>query len=59
MRDGGLVELTEVPGRHTSAVPVPLPAPGFFLQGHTRTPGIVSRWYGYECRTTYGRYGYG
>ena len=56
---GSLAELTEVSGRFTNVVIVALPAPGFFLQEHTRSPGIVPRayrtyrssGYGYECRT--------
>ena len=38
-----VLQNSEVPGRSPNVVPVPVPAPGYFSQWHTRTPGIVPR----------------
>ena len=38
-------EVTEVPGRVGDAVPLPVPAPGYFHRPH-RSPG-----WGFECAT--------
>ena len=56
---GSLAELTEVPGRRTNVVPLPVPRTRVIVQVRTRTPGFVPRayrtctssGYGYECRT--------
>ena len=38
---GSLTELTEVPGRYTNVVPVPVPVPGYFYKG-TPVPRVLS-----------------